>query len=73
MEFVATEARYATLARTYPHQAARLAELHQADVTERWRYYEQLAGVHRTVPQVTTDGEPEVDSDAELRYDEEVQ
>ena len=26
-EFVATEARYATLARTHPHQAARLAEL----------------------------------------------
>ena len=49
-DFIATEARYATLARTHPHQAARLAALAQADVTERWRYYEQLAGVHRTVP-----------------------
>jgi pyruvate-ferredoxin/flavodoxin oxidoreductase len=72
-EFVATEARYATLARTYPQQAARLAELHQADVTERWRYYEQLAGVHRTVPQVTPDGQPEVDSVAGYQDDEEVQ
>jgi hypothetical protein len=24
--------------------------LAQADVEERWRYYEQLAGVERTVP-----------------------
>ena len=24
--------------------------LAQADVDERWRYYEQLAGVERTVP-----------------------
>ena len=42
-EFTASEARYATLARTYPRQAARLSELAQADVIERWRYYEQLA------------------------------
>ena len=49
-DFVATEARYATLARTHPQQAARLAALAQADVTERWRYYEQLAAMQRTVP-----------------------
>jgi hypothetical protein len=61
------------LARTHPQQAARLAELHQADVTERWRYYEQLAGVHRTVPQAASDIGPEVDSDAGYHYDEEVQ
>ena len=72
-EFVATEARYATLARTYPHQAARLAALAQADVTERWRYYEQLASVQRTVPKVASDVGPEVDSDAEDRDDEEVE
>jgi pyruvate-ferredoxin/flavodoxin oxidoreductase len=72
-DFVATEARYATLARTHPHQAARLAELHQADITERWRYYEQLAGVHRTVPQAPSDVGPEVDSDAGYQYDEEAQ
>jgi pyruvate-ferredoxin/flavodoxin oxidoreductase len=71
-DFVATEARYATLARTHPHQAARLAALAQADVTERWRYYEQLSAMQRTVPQVASDVEPDVDSDAGYRYDEEV-
>ena len=72
-EFVATEARYATLARTYPHQAARLAALAQADVTERWRYYEQLASVQRTVPGVASDGESKADAEAEDRDDEEVE
>jgi len=71
-DFVATEARYATLARTHPDQAARLAGLAQADVTERWRYYEQLASMQRTVVQDEPEGEPEVDSDAGYRYDEEV-
>jgi len=51
-DFTATEARYATLARTHPQEAARLSALAQADVTERWRYYEQLAGMQRTVPEV---------------------
>ncbi|MFZ2056336.1 MAG: pyruvate:ferredoxin (flavodoxin) oxidoreductase [Acidimicrobiales bacterium] len=71
-DFAATEARYAMLARTYPQQAARLAPLAQADVAERWRYYEQLAAVERTVPQTASDVEPDVDSDAGYRYDEEV-
>ncbi len=60
-DFTATEARYATLARTHPHEAARLAALAQADVTERWRYYEQLAAMQRTVPEVGSDVEPEVE------------
>jgi hypothetical protein len=39
-------------------------------VTERWRYYEQLASVQRTVPRVASDVEPETgpdtgDSDSE--------
>jgi hypothetical protein len=50
-----------------------LSALAQADVTELWRYYEQLAAVQRTVPQVASDVEPEVDSDAEDRDDEEVE
>jgi hypothetical protein len=29
-----------------------LSALAQADVTERWRYYEQLSGMQRTVPEV---------------------
>jgi pyruvate-ferredoxin/flavodoxin oxidoreductase len=49
-DFVAAETRFAVLARTHPERAAELAELAQADIHERWRYYEQLAGMHRSVP-----------------------
>ena len=49
-DFVASEARFAILERTDPERARHLAELLQADADERWRYYEQLAGMHRTVP-----------------------
>ena len=52
-DFVATEARFAILGRTDPERAAHLAALVQADVDERWRYYQQLAAMERTVP--TTD------------------
>ena len=72
-EFTATEARFATLARTHPQAAARLGALAQADVTERWRYYEQLAAVHRTVPEVDGEVVPEAHSDAGNLDDEEVQ
>jgi len=85
-DFVSTEARYAMLARTHPHEAARLAVLAQEDVAERWRYYEQLASMQRTVADAGPDDpgpdgagpggasaiEPEVGSDAGYRYDEEV-
>jgi hypothetical protein len=46
--------------------------LAQADVTERWRYYEQLAAVHRTVPEVDGEVVPEAHSDAGNLDDEEV-
>ena len=49
-DFVAGETRFAILARTQPERAADLAQLAQADVDERWRYYEQLAAMHRSVP-----------------------
>ena len=49
-EFVAGETRFAILERTNPDKAAELAELMQADADEKWRYYEQLAGIHRSVP-----------------------
>ncbi len=49
-DFVATETRFAVLQRTDPDRAAELATLAQADADERWRYYEQLAGIERTVP-----------------------
>jgi pyruvate-ferredoxin/flavodoxin oxidoreductase len=73
-DFVATETRFAVLQRTHPERAAELAELAQADADERWRYYEQLAGLERTVPHVhRPDPEvvPDVDSDAGYRYDSE--
>jgi pyruvate-ferredoxin/flavodoxin oxidoreductase len=49
-EFVAGETRFAILERTNPDKAAELSELMQADADEKWRYYEQLAGIHRNVP-----------------------
>ena len=55
-EFASKEARFAMLARSKPHVAEHLAELAQRDVDERWRFYEQMAGVERTN---VTDGEEE--------------
>ena len=49
-EFVATETRFAILERTDPERAAELGELIQQDADERWRYYQQLAGMQRSVP-----------------------
>jgi pyruvate-ferredoxin/flavodoxin oxidoreductase len=51
-DFAAAETRFAILERTHPEQARHLAVLAQADADERWRYYEQLAGMHRTVPHI---------------------
>ncbi len=73
-DFVATETRFAVLQRTHPERAAELAALAQADADERWRYYEQLAGIERTVPHVhrpDPDVVPEVESDAGYRYENE--
>jgi len=55
-DFVAGETRFAILTRTQPERAADLAALVQADVDERWRYYEQLAALRRVVPHVNHDG-----------------
>ena len=49
-DFMAGEARFSMLQRSNPQRAKELAELAQADVDERWRYYSQLAGVARAVP-----------------------
>jgi pyruvate-ferredoxin/flavodoxin oxidoreductase len=51
-DFAATETRFAILQRTDPERAVALAGLAQADADERWRYYEQLAGIHRSVPHI---------------------
>jgi pyruvate-ferredoxin/flavodoxin oxidoreductase len=66
-DFVATETRFAILARTHPARAAELATLAQADVDARWRYYEQLAAIERSIPHAP-EVEPEVESDAGYRY-----
>jgi pyruvate-ferredoxin/flavodoxin oxidoreductase len=49
-EFARREARFAMLGRTDPVRADQLMALIQADVDERWHYYEQLAGVERSIP-----------------------
>jgi pyruvate-ferredoxin/flavodoxin oxidoreductase len=38
------------LARTAPEEFERLMGLAEEDVRERWRWYEQLAGLSRTAP-----------------------
>jgi pyruvate-ferredoxin/flavodoxin oxidoreductase len=55
-EFTATEERFALLAKTDPERAVRLAELEQSEVDERWRYYEQLGEIERSIPH-TGDGD----------------
>jgi pyruvate-ferredoxin/flavodoxin oxidoreductase len=46
-EFALKEARYSMLARSDPERSAMLLALAQEEIDERWRYYEQLAGVER--------------------------
>jgi pyruvate-ferredoxin/flavodoxin oxidoreductase len=59
-DMLRSEARYAVLESTDPERAASLQALAQRDVDERWRYYEQLAGIERS--QVAdTDGHDETE------------
>jgi pyruvate-ferredoxin/flavodoxin oxidoreductase len=70
-DFVANETRFSVLKRMDPDRAAALADLAQGDADERWHYYQQLAGIERTVPhlhQPDPDIVPEVESDAGYRY-----
>ncbi|MGO9815330.1 MAG: pyruvate:ferredoxin (flavodoxin) oxidoreductase [Isosphaeraceae bacterium] len=48
-EFALKEGRYAMLARANPAQAERLLELAQKDINDRWHFYEQMAGIERTI------------------------
>ena len=54
-EFALKEARYAMLARSDPDRANMLLDLAQADIDERWHYYEQLASLERQVPHPRSD------------------
>jgi pyruvate-ferredoxin/flavodoxin oxidoreductase len=72
-DFVAEETRFAILARTDPERAVKLGALAQADVDERWRYYEQLAAMRRSLPRVhqpDPHAQPDVDNDAGPRDDD---
>ena len=74
-DFVASESRFTILERTHPDRAHDLASLLQADADERWRYYEQLAGLERTAPEPDDDADDAVDAgeqDEEVN-DEEVE
>jgi len=56
-EFAAKEARFAMLVRADPERAERLQDLAQQDIDEQWHYYEQLAGVERSVAVAKEDKE----------------
>jgi pyruvate-ferredoxin/flavodoxin oxidoreductase len=49
-DFALSEARFAMLARANPRHAARLMDLAQKDIDERWHLYVQMIGLERTVP-----------------------
>ena len=61
-QFALKEGRFAMLARSDPERAKQLFKAAQADIDARWQYYEQMAGVHRIVPEEAT---PESDAEAE--------
>ena len=48
--FSMQEGRYAMLAQADPARAKQLLKAAQADSDARWQLYEQMAGVHRHVP-----------------------
>jgi pyruvate-ferredoxin/flavodoxin oxidoreductase len=49
-QFVMKEGRYAMLAQSDPARAKQLMKAAQQDADARWQLYEQIAGVHRVVP-----------------------
>ncbi|HYN57677.1 MAG TPA: pyruvate:ferredoxin (flavodoxin) oxidoreductase [Motilibacterales bacterium] len=49
-EFAQKEARFSMLFRSDPARAKELMARSEEDIAERWRYYEQLAGVQRAAP-----------------------
>ena len=48
-DFALKEARFSMLARSDPERSAELLDLAQQDIDERWRYYQQLAGLERSL------------------------
>ncbi|HSB85291.1 MAG TPA: 4Fe-4S binding protein, partial [Ilumatobacteraceae bacterium] len=63
-DFAGSEPRFSMLRRADPERADELLARAQADVTARWKHYEQLAGVERSAPgrvaaSTVADGEEE--------------
>jgi len=56
-DYALEQARFSVLTRSKPAHAQELFALAQRDIDERWRYYEQLAGIERSVPH-SEQGEP---------------
>jgi pyruvate-ferredoxin/flavodoxin oxidoreductase len=54
-QFVHSETRYTALDRSDHERSEHLLHLAQADIDERWHYYEQLAGVERSLSGETED------------------
>jgi len=67
-EMLSTEGRFAMLERSDPERSAQLRAGLQRDITERWGYYEQLAGVERRM--VAPNGEVEDDAAGAVEEDE---
>lgn len=53
-DYAMTEARFAALTRSNPEEAKRLFDLAQRDINDQWHYYEQMAGVEREIPAVSS-------------------
>ena len=74
-EFALKEARFSMLARSDPDRSARLLDLAQRDIDERWHYYEQLAGLERKVHEqseivIEMDDAPDNENDDEKDDDD---
>jgi pyruvate-ferredoxin/flavodoxin oxidoreductase len=67
-DFLLAETRFSALARSNPSRARELFALAQHDVSERRRYYEQLAGVERAIAHVDG-GDPDVGETDEEELD----
>lgn len=50
-QFAMKEGRFSMLVRSDPDRAKQLMQLAQLEIQERWRLYEQMAGVERALPQ----------------------
>ena len=50
-DYAMQEARFASLATALPETAVRRSPLAQRDIDDQWHYYEQMAGIERSLPE----------------------